>query len=164
VIAETERLPVRAEAIYSRYAADLVRFATGLVGPCDARDVVSDAMVRCLRTVEWDAIVDQRAYLYRAVLNEARSLQRGVRRRRAREVAAARSSNLAPTSPELRPEVLDAVRKLSVRQRAVIVLSYWQDLSPAEVAERLGISEGAVRRHLARARERLRRSLDDDRP
>ena len=63
------------------------------------------------------------------------------------------------TPPEVRPEVLEAVARLSLRQRAVIVLTYWEDLEPAQVAIRLQIGEGSVRRHLARARARLREEL-----
>jgi RNA polymerase sigma factor (sigma-70 family) len=62
--------------------------------------------------------------------------------------------------PTLRPEIRRAVAALSARQRAVIVLTYWADLDPRHVAERLGISEGSVRRHLARARAHLRKVLD----
>ena len=65
-------------------------------------------------------------------------------------------------APEPRPEVLAAVARLSPRQRAVVYLTYWDDLDPMSVAEVLGISDGAVRRHLARARKSLRRLLDDD--
>ena len=50
-----------------------------------------------------------------------------------------------------RPEVLAAMKQLSFRQRAVIVLTHSGDLIPRAVAETLGFSEGAVRRHLARA-------------
>ena len=50
-------------------------------------------------------------------------------------------------------------RKLSPQQRAVVVLTYWQDLTPSAVAELLDVSEGAVRKHLARARKHLRRVL-----
>jgi RNA polymerase sigma factor (sigma-70 family) len=55
-----------------------------------------------------------------------------------------------------------AIQQLSVRQRAVIVLTYWGDFTPRAVAATLGISEGAVKRHLARARHRLREVLHDD--
>ena len=58
------------------------------------------------------------------------------------------------------PTCAVAVDRLSVQQRAVILLTYWMDLDPKSTAERLGISEGAVRRHLARARARLREVLD----
>lgn len=44
----------------------------------------------------------------------------------------------------------------------MVLLTYWADLDPGTVAERLGISEGSVRRHLARARARLREVLDAD--
>jgi RNA polymerase sigma factor (sigma-70 family) len=60
-----------------------------------------------------------------------------------------------------RPEVLEAVSRLSLRQRAVIVLTYWNDLDPASVAGLLRISEGAVRSHLARARALLKEYLDE---
>jgi predicted DNA-binding protein YlxM (UPF0122 family) len=51
---------------------------------------------------------------------------------------------------------------LSVRERAVLALTYWQDLTPAEVAERLDISESSVRRNLARSRARLQRFFATD--
>jgi RNA polymerase sigma factor (sigma-70 family) len=41
------------------------------------------------------------------------------------------------------------------------VLSYWEQFTPRETAAYLGISEGSVHRHLARARSKLRRSLDE---
>jgi RNA polymerase sigma-70 factor (ECF subfamily) len=62
---------------------------------------------------------------------------------------------------EVDVDVLAAVNKLSVQQRASVVLTYWEDLTPAQIASRLGISEGSVKRHLARARARLRELLDD---
>jgi len=48
-----------------------------------------------------------------------------------------------------------------MQQRAVIHLTYWEDLTPSVVATRLGVSEGTVRRQLARARDRLRKVLDE---
>ncbi len=61
--------------------------------------------------------------------------------------------------PEVRPEVLEAVGSLSVRQRAVVFLAYWEDLDENSIAERLGISAGSVRQHLGRARDKLRMKL-----
>jgi len=62
---------------------------------------------------------------------------------------------------EVDVDVLAAVDRLSVQQRAAVVLTYWEDLSAADVAKRLRISEGSVKRHLARARSRLRETLDE---
>ncbi len=147
------------EEAYVKHSADLVRFATGLVGPVEAGDVVSSAMLHCLWSRRWPSVQDQRAYLFRAVLNEARRAHRSSMRRAAREARFAVSRSAV--APEVHPEVLDAVARLSLRQRGVVVLTYWADLDPAGVASLLGISEGSVRRHLARARSRLRELLDE---
>jgi RNA polymerase sigma factor (sigma-70 family) len=143
---------------YAKWAEDLVRFATGLVGPADASDVVSDAMVRVLRSANWDVVASPRAYLMRSVLNEARMHHRSTLRRRVRE-SQIQTARLVET-PDVRPEVLEAVARLSMRQRAVVMLTYWDDLDAGSVAELLGVSAGAVRRHLARAHTRLRGMID----
>jgi RNA polymerase sigma-70 factor (ECF subfamily) len=62
---------------------------------------------------------------------------------------------------QIDPDVIAAVNKLSVQQRASVVLTYWEDLTPIEVSLRLGISQGTVKRHLARARARLKELLDE---
>ena len=116
-------------------------------------------MLSALASRSWPTVSNHRAYLYRAVLNQARTEYRDRQRRWSKELRAAAADRA--DMPEYRPEVLAAVRKLSLRQRAVIVLTYWEDLAPDEIASRLGISEGSVRRHLARARSRLRGMLDD---
>lgn len=152
---ESEALP-QAE-VYADYAVELVRYATVLVGPDDAQDVVSTAMLRTLEAGRWDAIKHHRAYLYRAVSNAASNHARSGSRRRDREARTARSHVVYP--PDVFPEVREAIERLSVRQRAVIYLTYWEDLSDSDISELLGISAGSVRRHLARARTHLRRTL-----
>lgn len=52
-----------------------------------------------------------------------------------------------------------ALADLSTRQRAVVFLTYWEDLDGPTIADRLGISLGTVRRYQARARKQLRRKL-----
>ena len=142
---------------YEKYADELVQFATTLVGPADAADVVSDAVVRSIYGKSWPSVRNPRAYLYRAVLTHARSHHRHTLRRRAREHRAAGPEAVLP--PELHLEVVEAMAKLSMRQRAVVFLTYWSDLQPDRIAEMLEISEGSVRRHLARGRAKLRELL-----
>jgi RNA polymerase sigma-70 factor (ECF subfamily) len=148
------------EEVYVKYADELTRFATGLAGPSDAADLVSSAMVRCLWSPGWESVAQPRAYLYRAVFNQARMAALSDHRRRRRETVAT-PGRPHTDEPNLRPEILDAVLALSVQQRAVVVLTYWADLTPAAIGELLDISEGSVRRHLARARKRLREVLRD---
>ena len=146
--------------IYRKNADDLNRFAAGLVGPHQAADVVSEAVLNCLRAKQWPDVTDKRAYLYRSVFNRATEFHRSSRRRSARERLHGQIE--AVESPEVRPEVLAAVFKLSIRQRAVVFLTYWEDLDPAAIARLLKISDGSVRRHLARAKSRLKEALRAD--
>ena len=135
-----------------------MRFATGLVGPFDAQDVVTDACLRAFGAKGWRDVANHRAYLYRSVVNQAHSHHRSTLRRRLREAKSAPPEEVPVTETDL--DVLAAVDRLSVQQRAAVILTYWEDLAPGEVAARLGISSGSVKRHLARARSRLREYLD----
>jgi RNA polymerase sigma-70 factor (ECF subfamily) len=145
-------------AIYAALAPELVRFATSLVGRGDAADVVSAAVLRSLSSPSWLAVANRRSYLYRAVFSEACTWRRRASLRPGREAHLVVADRWE--LPTIRPDVAEAVARLSVRQRATVVLTYWADLDPGAVAELLGISEGSVRRHLARARAHLRKVLD----
>ena len=61
-----------------------------------------------------------------------------------------------------RAEVTAALRGLSARQREVIVLRYYADLSEAEIAAVMGISRGSVKSHAARGMASLRSALEHD--
>lgn len=142
------------EQIYRSYAEELTRYATGLVGPSDATDVVTDACIKAFDSRRWPEVSNRRAYLYRTVLSVATDHHRSTLSRRVREMKAADSDVTQPV--EIDVDVLSAVERLSVRQRAAVVLTYWADLPPDAVAERMGVSTGSVKRHLARARKQLK--------
>ncbi len=146
---------------YRRHAGELIRYATALVGPDDAADVVSDAVLAAFATRGWRDVTNRRAYLYRAVLHRSASHHRSTARRRRRETAvAAAAPPFAAEPPTPSVDAHRALAALSQQQRAVVFLTYWEDRTPADVATLLGVSEGTVRKQLARAREHLRRILD----
>ncbi|MFN8017553.1 MAG: RNA polymerase sigma factor [Acidimicrobiales bacterium] len=158
MMADVDRAGSDDAATYEAHAARLVALATALAGPSSAEDVVSAAVVRAMASPSWPGVGDRGAYLTRAVVNEVRSHHRSALRREARERRAAGPDRTAPAEDPV-PEVLAALAALPLRQRTVTFLTYWADLTPAAIADELGIGEGSVRKHLARARETLRRSL-----
>jgi RNA polymerase sigma-70 factor, ECF subfamily len=141
------------EQVYRQYARELTEYATTLVGPFDAADVVTDACLRAFATRGWSGVENRRAYLYRTVYSVAKDHHRSTLSRRVRESKAAGREAVMPVEVDV--DVLRAVERLSVQQRAVIYLTYWADLPPDEVAGILGVSTGTVKRQLARARRRL---------
>jgi DNA-directed RNA polymerase specialized sigma24 family protein len=147
------------EEAYGKWSGDLVMYATALVGSTDAPDLVADTFAVLIRRGDerWAEVRNARAYLFRSVTNSARMLVRSRSRRHERERA---WPPVVAHGELLRdPAVIAALAQLSVRQRAAVFLTYWEDLGTAEVARRMDVSEGAVKRHLARGRSVLREVL-----
>jgi len=153
----------------------LVRLATLLVDDVEsAEDVVQEAYLSLYRRQHTlrdpTKTVD---YLRSSVLNLARSqLRRRIAgRRRQRELErlelrkpARQQSAEETTLLDLRQrELAGALRQLSSRQREVVVLRYYLDLSDGEIARTLDLSIGSVKQHLFRAIRALRRVVEDDR-
>lgn len=118
-----------------------------------AEEVVQDAFVGLQRRrAHVDDLV---GYLQRSVVNNSISV---LRRRR---VAAGLPLPVAAVvvNPEV-DETWASVRALPPRERAVVVLRYWQDLSEADIAATLGWPAGTVKSTLHRALKRLREDLD----
>ncbi len=82
------------EAVYRSYSVELTRYATGLVGPFDAPDVVTDACLKAFGSRSWPDVVDRRAYLYKAVLTVANDHHRRTLARRLREMKTAGRDHL----------------------------------------------------------------------
>lgn len=141
-------------AIWAKHKEELVRYATMLVGPDHAEDVLSTVVERVLRRRgSLSSLDDPRPYLFRSVLNESRGL---LRRRRVdpwpEEVVA--------ETVEHRPDVALAVGRLPDRQRAAVYLTYWRDLPVREVAELMGCRPGTVKRYLHLSRRKLGEVLE----
>jgi len=145
----------RQAELWRIHSDDLLRYATTLVGSSDAPDLVAVAFERVTRV---DRLVDDyRRYLMRAVTNAAFEQSRSRRRRQARELKVIASSLIPAHESEV--DVRRAVAELSVQQRAVVYLTYWEDLDSNQIAALLEITTASVRRHLARARAQLRKVL-----
>lgn len=129
-----------------------------------AEDLVQSVCVRLYsvwpRLRERDALDGYvRKMLVRAYLNERRRPWR-------REQATAEAPEVATSGGyagvETRMVLLDALAQLGPRQRAVVVLRYWEDYSVADAAAALGCSTGTVKSQAARGLATLRTYLDRD--
>ena len=132
-----------------------------------ADDIVGAAVARAWRGWDGRRVSDADAYLRRAVVNEAtdRFRARGRDRRWVqRRTGEARGQH--PVADEVVDRVVlaDALGRLPVAQRAVVVLRYWADLSEAATAETLGISVGTVKSRASRALGALAAALGGSRP
>ena len=145
-------------AEFRLHVDELVRFATLLVGPDDATDVVSEVVTTTIARRSLDGVENIRAYWFRAVLNTAADWHRTKRRRWRREDRFVLSElSVSDTMPSA--DARSLLASLSPQQKAVIFLTYWHDWPPSRIAEVLEVSEGTVRKQLARAREQLREVL-----
>ena len=145
--------------------APLVRMARFLVDDTEsAEDVVMDAFTSLYG--RWTAIRDPAlayGYLRSCVLNGGRSRLRWRRRRREREThlppeVEAREDPAARGTD--RATVLQILRGLPERQRQVLVLRFYLDLSEADIAHELGISPGSVKTHASRGLAALASALE----
>ncbi|MCE9622819.1 MAG: RNA polymerase sigma factor [Actinomycetia bacterium] len=147
----------RDEELYGKHADELVRFATTLLGPSSAEDVVANAVVRSMTSPSWSTVVEPRAYLFRAVFNEARSVERSNRRRERREKFTADTEPTEPSTVSI--EVRDAMSRLTLPQTSVLYLAYWHDQSVVEISRTLNLSRRTTERALTAARRSLEEQL-----
>ena len=138
----------------------LVRLAFGLTGDrWAAEDLAQVTLARAY--VAWRRVSradDPDAYLRRILVNAS---NRRFRRRRVAEQPGDPPEAAVEGPAELvsdRAALLAALRQLPPRQRAVVVLRYWEDLTDAQIAATLGCSPGTVRSQLSRALAKLRES------
>ncbi|WP_078897001.1 SigE family RNA polymerase sigma factor [Streptomyces sp. XY431] len=139
----------------------LVRTAYLLTGDYhEAEDVVQATLAKVFRSWSRISRLDEPdAYVHRALVNNNLSRHR---RRRVRQLLVpvlperAHSAGTGHRDVEERSVLLQALAELPPRQRAVVVLRYWEDMSEQQVAEVLGCSAGNVKSQASRGLAKLR--------
>jgi RNA polymerase sigma-70 factor (sigma-E family) len=137
----------------------LLRLGRALTGSEQAgADLVQDALERSL--MRWSRIESDNpeGYVRRVMVTRNISAWRRVRRERLTADVPETSYDVAQRDPAL----WAALGKLPPRQRAVIALRYYEDLTEAETAQLLGISAGTVKSQASKAMARLRELLAAD--
>jgi len=156
--------PGSLEDHYVRHAPEAVRLAYLLTGDASlAEDLAHEAFIKVagrfqhLRNPEAFA-----AYLRKTVVNLSMSHHRRKRVERnhlARESSRPAATTVDPPDVEVRDELRRALRTLPERQRAAIVLRYYEDLPEQQVAHAMGCSVTAARSLVFRAMETLRTQI-----
>ncbi len=136
----------------------------------EAEDLVQETLFRVARNWRRVAAMEHPFAYARRILVRLAVADAPKRRRRGSELAmtdsaAAAALGMAAGAPELaaleiRAELISALGRLNPRQRAVIVLRYFCDLSESETAEAVGCSLGTVKSNASRGLEQLRQILE----
>lgn len=147
--------------LYQRYAEHLYAAAYGVTGDeGHAQDAVHDVFVgldRALRS--YDERGDFQAWLRKMTVRTALMGIRSRRRRSRREEAVEGPTRTDPDPVEERLVVREALERMPEKLRLVFMLKEMEGFSHGEIADQLGISEGASSVRLSRAWAFLRRSL-----
>jgi RNA polymerase sigma-70 factor (sigma-E family) len=155
-------------ALYTSNYRALVRMSALLLhDTAAAEDVVQDAFVAMHGS--WRRLRDPDkglAYLRQAVVNRSRSRLRHLKvvdRKAPAPMPDAEGADAAALRAVERASVMTALRGLPQRQREVLVLRYYADLSEAQIADAMGISTGAVKSHASRGIASLRDTMERSR-
>jgi RNA polymerase sigma-70 factor (sigma-E family) len=157
-------------ALFRTHRLAMVRLALLLVDEREtAEDVVQDAFAALHR--RWSKLQGADAaagYLRACVVNGCRSVLRRRRTVRRTELpdesrATAEAADVPLLLADEHRAVLSALRELPNRQREVVVLRYWAQLTEAEIARTLGISVGAVKSNASRGRSAIAARLEGTR-
>ena len=151
----------RVETAVLEFGSAVYRLAfSQLQNKADTEDVFQEVFLRYLeKAPAFEDKAHEKAWLLRVTLNCCKDVFRSpFRKHRARLEDAEDRLVWEPEEKWL----LEVLKRLSKKDRAVLHLFYWEDLTTEQVAKALGCSPAAARQRLSRAREKLRRELDKE--
>jgi RNA polymerase sigma factor (sigma-70 family) len=141
-------------AVYETEHDGLARLACLLTGSTVvAEDVVHEAFVQL--QLHWSNVQRPGAYLRTAVVNGCRGYHRRLRRERASYADLVSTATMPET-----PIVLDVLARLPYRQRAALVLRFYEDWPDADIAQLLGCRPATVRSLVHRGLDAMRKALE----
>jgi len=160
--------------LVSQYSGTLYRVAYSVMrNAADAEDAVQEAFLRVLRHRDTlDEVRDHRVWLIRIVWNVVLDRKRRMKTRPETDDVAemARvlpadglSAEERAAAAQHHAHVLACVEQLPIKEREVLMLSAFEELTSVEIAEVLGITESSVRSRLFRARNLMAVLLDHTR-
>ncbi len=146
--------------LMTAHGSRLVGMCTLLLRDADlAQDVVQETFIRAWRKGDLHRETE-RAWLTRVAVNLCRDEYRSRWRRHVDRRITPEDLPIPADAPQDDGDLLDRVHRLPAREREVIVMHYWNDMSPEEIAKLLNINRATVFRRLSRGRKRLKIELE----
>jgi RNA polymerase sigma-70 factor (ECF subfamily) len=148
-----------AAELFERHWPSAWKVAYALTGAmASAEDVAQDSFERAFSALEtFNGRSAFSTWLHRIVVNRALNVRRSERRLVHVDLDEERARVEASSGG---PEVAEAVTRLPGDRRTVVILRYWLDFAPSEIAAILDIPEGTVHSRLGRALADLRKELE----
>jgi RNA polymerase sigma-70 factor (ECF subfamily) len=151
------------QRMWEQFSPAVLRYARRRVAPADVDDVVAETFV-----VAWRRLAEAPSFplpwLF-AIARGGANARRGDQRREALQVRLVQQpAGVAPEADADHPDAVAALARLGQRDRELLTLLAWDDLTPQEAASALGISHAAVRVRLHRARRRFLALVGDADP
>lgn len=128
-----------------------------------AQDAVQDTFIKAFKHMDQlQQLHNEKAWLIRITMNTCRDMLRTAWFRHvAKSVDILELPDIAaPQEEEADSGILEEVRRLPSKEREVLLLYYWQDMNPDEIASVLSINRATVYRRLERARQKLKLNLE----
>lgn len=152
----------RLTTLFEDHHAEVLAYCVRRIGYADGEDAAAEVFAVASRRadeINWQTVRPWLFGVARGVLaNRRRSLSRLLRVKR-KVKGLANSPADSPDEVVIRDtkarEAISALRQLRSRDREILMLSAWEELTTAEIADSLGISVAAAKKRLERAKERL---------
>ena len=146
--------------LMQQYGAHVVGLCTLLLKDAHlAQDVAQETFIRAWQQGNLRQETEK-AWLTRVAVNLCRDEQRSRWFRHVDRRITPEELPRQADAPNADSDLLDRVHRLPAREREVIVMHYWNDMSPEDIARLLNINRATVFRRLARGRKRLKLELE----
>ena len=146
--------------LMQQYGAHVVGLCTLLLKDAHlAQDVAQETFIRAWQQGKLRQETEK-AWLTRVAVNLCRDEQRSRWFRHVDRRITPEELSIPADAPDTDSDLLDRVHRLPAREREVIVMHYWNDMSPEDIARLLNINRATVFRRLDRGRKRLKLEME----
>ncbi len=149
--------------IFDSYADMVYRISLNILRNSEeAQDIVMDTFMALMKQERFNDEGHIKAWLIRTAENRSINVLRSARVRKTQPLDELLESTLAAPLTEGEAELLDMVMRLPAKLKTTVYMYYYEDMTAAEIAKVLNISEATVYKRLERGRNALRTNLEGD--